>query len=79
MDVSFLIGEMKVHLRGGEVDFFRDIRITHVGARWIVSGDTINVHCGCGSSFSRKTGNPILDKARLMKEKIRQKKEKSHE
>ncbi|MFZ2255986.1 MAG: hypothetical protein WAW59_01780 [Patescibacteria group bacterium] len=66
------------HTRGSESDFFRDIRITRSGTKWIVSGEAVNTHCGCGSSFARKTGNPLQDKARRMKELIRQKKEKAH-
>ena len=67
------------HTRSSESDFFDSIRITHSGSKWIVSGEAINTHCGCGSSFARKTGNPIIDKARYLKEIIRQKKEKAHE
>lgn len=67
------------HTRSSEVDFFSDIRITRSGNKWIVSWDAVNTHCGCGSSFSRKSWNPIIDKARRMKELIRQKKEKAHE
>lgn len=67
------------HTRSSEADFFRDIRITQSGKKWIVSGDVVNTHCGCGSSFARKTGNPLQDKARRMKELIRQKKEKAHQ
>lgn len=67
------------HTRTSESDFFQDIRITRSRTKWIVTGDAVNTHCGCGSSFVRKTGNPLQDKARLMKEIIRQKKEKAHQ
>ncbi len=67
------------HTRDSESDFFESIRITKSGSKWIVSGVAINTHCGCWSSFARKTGNPVLDKARYIKEIIRQKKEKTHE
>lgn len=66
------------HTRDSESDFFESIRITKSEGKWIVSGDAVNTHCGCGSSFARKSGNPIIDKARRMKELIRQKKEKAH-
>lgn len=66
------------HTIDSESDFFESIRITKAGTKWIVSGDTVNTHCGCGSSFARKTGNPIRDKVARMKELIRQKKEKAH-
>ena len=67
------------HTRSSEFDFFESIRITRSGSKWIVSGESVNTHCGCGSSFARKTGNALQDKARRMKELIRQKKEKAHE
>ena len=67
------------HTRTSEADFFQDIRITRSGSKWIVVGDAVNTHCGCGSSFARKSGNPIQDKVARMKELIRQKKEKAHE
>jgi len=67
------------HTRSFESDFFSDIRITRSWVKWIVSWEAINTHCGCGSSFSRKTGNLLQDKVARMKELIRQKKEKAHE
>ena len=67
------------HIRSTEADFFAHIRFTRSGTKWIVSGDSINTHCWCGSSFARKTGNSLQDKARRMKELIRQKKEKAHQ
>ncbi len=67
------------HTRTSESDFFESIRITRSWSKWIVSGDAVNTHCGCGSSFARKTGNPLQDKARHMRELIRQKKEKAHQ
>jgi Fe-S cluster assembly iron-binding protein IscA len=66
------------HTRSIETDFFSDIRITHAGSKWIVSGNAINTHCGCGSSFSRLTGNALQDKITRTRELIRQKKEKVH-
>jgi hypothetical protein len=79
MDIQFL-GQNSItfHTRTSEADFFRDIRITRSGKKWIVSGDGVNAHCGCGSSFARKTGNPLQDKVTRMKELMRQKKEKVH-
>ena len=66
------------HTRASESTFFQGIRITYVWQKWIVSWDNVNTHCGCGSSFSRKSGNPIQDKVARMKERMRQKKEKAH-
>jgi hypothetical protein len=45
---------------------------------WILASDSINARCGCGSSFQRKTGNLIVDRALRAKELIRQKKKKAH-
>jgi hypothetical protein len=77
-DNSMSQNSITFHTRAIEMEFFSDIRITHAGAKWIVSWETVNTHCGCGSSFSRKTGNALQDKITRTKELIRQKKEKAH-
>jgi Fe-S cluster assembly iron-binding protein IscA len=77
-DKSMSQNSITFHTRDSEVSFFSDIRITHIGNKWIVAWDNINTHCGCGSSFARKTGNALEDKIVQMKEHIRQKKEKAH-
>ena len=66
------------HFFSEERGFFQNSRITHVKNKWILTNENINTRCGCGSSFSRKTGNPMHDKIAQMKEKLRQKKEKTH-
>lgn len=78
-DTSLNQNSITFHTRSFEADFFENIRITRSGSKWIVSWDAVNTHCGCGSSFSRKSGNTIQDKITRMKERIRQKKEKAHQ
>ncbi|MBX9808939.1 hypothetical protein K2X92_00935 [Candidatus Gracilibacteria bacterium] len=50
--------------------------ITHTGGKWILKSEEILTRCGCGKSFGIKTGDPKIDKIRLLKSKLS--KSKSH-
>ena len=78
MKISERSDGVTFHFFSEEKAFFENSRITRAKNKWILKNEHINTRCGCGSSFSRKTGNPIHDKIAQMKEKIRQKKELSH-
>ncbi len=44
--------------------------VTHTRGKWILSSDNVLAHCGCGKSFQAKTGNPKIDKIRLLRSKL---------
>jgi Fe-S cluster assembly iron-binding protein IscA len=62
------------YAKDSEWDFFREAKITRVWEKWILSQkDQLAGHCGCGSSFARKTGNPLRDKAEQIRLALKQK------
>ncbi len=72
------VDDTDIYARPHDHEFLRNLKITWVNGKWIVSSDAIMTHCGCGSSFSRKTGNPLQDKIREMKLRMKEKKEGIH-
>lgn len=48
--------------------------VTWTGKKWILTSNKINTRCGCGSSFSIKSGNDIQDKITQMKLAMKEKK-----
>ena len=78
MQITEYANGVSFHFFSEQKAFFENSRITRAKNKWILANERINTRCGCGSSFSRKTGNPIHDRIAQMKEKIRQKKEFSH-
>lgn len=51
--------------------------LTLAGEKWIFSQkDSILTRCGCGKSFSFKSGNDAQDKITLLKAKLKQYKHK---
>ncbi len=51
----------------------KTLTITLVKGKWIVKSEAILSHCGCGKSFSLKTGDAKFDKIRLLKSKLTKK------
>ena len=49
--------------------------ITWTGEKWILTSKNINTRCGCGSSFSIKSGDALQDKISQMKLAMKEKKE----
>lgn len=48
--------------------------ITLVGEKWILGkNESILTRCGCGKSFSFKSGNEAKDKIAILKAKLRKK------
>lgn len=67
------------HTKKDEWEFFEKTRLTKVNEEWIVSNKEWLVwHCSCGSSFQRKTGNPILDKAEQIRLALKKKRKHHH-
>ena len=75
---TFTQDDILIYVRPEEASFFMRSTLTHVGSKWIVKSEDINTRCGCGSSFSLKSLNPIQDKIARMKLAIKQKKEGIH-
>ena len=53
-------------------------RLTWTGKKWILTSLSIHARCGCGSSFSLKSGNPLQDKLTQIKLAMKQKRDGIH-
>jgi hypothetical protein len=69
------IEDINIHYADSEKSLFKSAIISQVRNKWILKSQDINTRCGCGSSFSLKTDNPIQDKIARMKLAMKQKKE----
>lgn len=52
--------------------------ITHTWNKWIMKSEEVLTRCGCGKSFWIKTGDPKIDKLRLLKSKLAKNKSTHH-
>lgn len=78
LNYSFSIDSLRVYLRKEDEKLLEKSRITWTGKKWILTSDKINTRCGCGSSFSLKSGNAIQDKIAKIKLIIKEKNEGTH-
>ena len=64
-----------IHIESRYSKLYENARATEVQGKWILTSEQIGTRCGCGSSFSISTGNPIQDKISQLKLKMKKKKE----
>lgn len=78
--IDFSVGQdgMTLHISEKDWHTLDGSMITWTGKKWILTSNSVNTRCGCGSSFSLKTGNPLQDKVAQMKLAIKEKKEGIH-
>jgi hypothetical protein len=69
---------IKISLMQSTLPYLDGSMITWTGKKWILTSEKINTRCGCGSSFSLKSGNAIQDKIAQMRLAIKEKKEGIH-
>jgi len=67
------LGNLVFYTQKKNVEQCGNITITSVKGKWIVKSESILSHCGCGKSFSLKTGDTKFDKIRLLKSKLAKK------
>lgn len=70
--------ELTIYVKDSEIELIDWGRITQAGNKWLFQNKNINSHCGCGSSFSLKSDNPLQDKIARMKLAMKLKKEWTH-
>ncbi len=78
MDQEISIPPLSVWVNKNEESLFSEAFISWNGKKWILKSEAINTRCGCGSSFSVKSGNTLHDKIERTKLAIKQKKEGIH-
>ncbi len=69
---------ISISLMEGHLWLLESSMVTWTGKKWILTSEKINTRCGCGSSFSIKSGNAIQDKVTQMKLAMKEKKEGIH-
>ena len=66
-------GGFDFYTRKENTEQCKNLIVTSVKGKWIVKSEAILSHCGCGKSFSLKTGDAKFDKIRLLKSKLAKK------
>ncbi len=66
-------GSFAFYTQKQNVEHCKTLIVTSVKGKWIVRSEAVLSHCGCGKSFSLKTGNAKFDKIRLLKSKLAKK------
>ena len=75
---SIIQGDMNLYISVSDLNQLENSLLTWTGKKWILVSEKIHTRCGCGSSFSLKSGNPIQDKITQMKLAMKEKKEWIH-
>ena len=67
-----------IYSKKSSMHLLENAYITHTGNKWIMKSESILTRCGCGKSFGIKTGDPKIDKIRLLKSQLAKKKLVQH-
>ncbi|MDD2694061.1 MAG: hypothetical protein PHY14_03950 [Candidatus Gracilibacteria bacterium] len=71
--------EIRCSIEKDSLPTFEDAYITHTPeGNWILSSKNILTRCGCGKSFQTKSGDPKIDKIKLLKSKLHEKNHTHH-
>lgn len=70
--------DIQVFVHPSSSKILENAYITHTGNKWIMKSEEVLTRCGCGKSFWIKTGDPKIDKLRLLKSKLAKKKSTHH-
>lgn len=78
MDYTLKQDDLHISLMQKHLTLLEWSMITWTGEKWILTSKNINTRCGCGSSFSIKSGDALQDKISQMKLAMKEKKEWIH-
>jgi hypothetical protein len=71
--LPYLLSDIEIHVHSEYIALLDHAVISFALGKWILKSDDILTRCGCGTSFSLKTGNIRIDKLRLLKSKLSKK------
>jgi hypothetical protein len=71
--LSYLLSGIEIYTKQEHISLFDHAVISSALGKWILKSEDVLTRCGCGKSFSLKTGNIRADKIRLLKSKLAKK------
>ncbi len=68
--ISIENSDITAYVSDSNKSIFENAILTKVKGKWLLKSEEVLTHCGCGKSFSLKSGNLRADKIKLLKSKL---------